>query len=57
MATPLLERIEARKPQKPEPIGNRRPLWLRRMDEKGLPAQDRTSTIYPDGCGPTGRAA
>lgn len=57
MATPLLERIEARKPQKPEPIGNRRPLWLRRMDEQGLPAQDRTSTIYPDGCGPTGRAA
>jgi hypothetical protein len=43
MGTPLLDRIERQKPKEPTPI--RRPAWLRRMDELGLPPQDRTGTI------------
>jgi hypothetical protein len=53
--TALMERIEARRPKEPVRIGNRRPVWLRRMDEKGLPAQDRTAYIrgafVPSGSG------
>jgi hypothetical protein len=42
----LTERIERRKPrQAPEPTPIRKPAWLRRMDEKGLPPKDQTDFV------------
>lgn len=35
--TPLLDRIEARRQPKPDP---RIPEWLRRKNERGLPAKE-----------------
>lgn len=56
--TPLLDRIEARKPQpQPTPLTERMSPFMRRLAERRLPTQDRTATIYSDGCGPDGRAA
>lgn len=55
-ATPLLDRIQARKPE-PTPITERMSPFLRRMAEKRLPVADQTGRIYSDGCGPDGRAA
>ena len=56
MGTPLLDRIQARKPE-PTPIKERMSPFMRRLAEKRLPMQDRTAVIYADGCGPDGRAA
>ena len=52
--TPLLDRIESRRPlPEPERIGNRRPVWLRRMDERGLPPKDMSNLVFL----PTGQDA
>ena len=55
-ATPLLDRIAARKPRpEPTPIAERMSPFMRRLREKRLPVKDQT--IYHDGCGPDGTAA
>lgn len=41
--TSLSDYIKEREQRKPQPP--RKPAWLRRMEEKGLPNQDRTSYI------------
>ena len=57
--TPLLDRIAARngKTETVIPIGNRRPVWLRRMDSEGLPVQDRTFYILGAFVPPNDRGA
>ena len=53
-ATPLLDRIAARKPQRePTPITERMSPFLRRLRDKQLPVKDTTSLhdVGPDGTG------
>ncbi len=57
-ATPLIDRINARKPQpEPTPIAEKMSPFMRRLREKNLPTVDTTGRIFSDGCGPDGAAA